>query len=547
MKDFTILIGGEAGQGSRKAGLVIAKILNNLGYRIFIYDDYESLIKGGHSFSKVRASFKKVLTQSSEVDFLLALNQETVDKHKSSLKENGIVILNSDKVKFDKGIQIKAETISKEEGGSFLMANTAMISAFARTLGIEFDLLESIFKKEFKKGLEINLKIAKRVYAEIQEKISIEKLENKPLPLITGNTALALGAVKASLDIYYAYPMTPATSILHFLAGHKLGVETIQLENEIAVILAAIGSAYAGKRAMVGTSGGGFALMTEGISLAVISETPVVIVNSQRAGPATGVPTYNAQADLNFVLNAGHGDIVKFTVAPSNADECFEWGGRSLNLAWKYQTPVVLLIDKEISESTFNLESDKGVFKEEVLLSDKGGDYKRYENTLDGISPLAFPGKEAIVKATSYEHNEFGLTAESSEEEIIGMQEKRLRKFEAMQDEVDIMEDAIKVFNKKDSKNVLITFGSSVGPSIEAVKGLDLKVVQIIVLEPFPIVQVMKELENASTIICVEQNALGQLAELLSKNGIDADELILKYSSRTILKEEIKDLLKEII
>ena len=193
------------------------------------------------------------------------------------------------------------------------------------------------------------------------------------------------------------------------------------------------------------------------------------------------------------------------------------------------------------------MESDKGVFKEEVLLSDKGGDYKRYENTLDGISPLAFPGKEAIVKATSYEHNEFGLTAESSEEEIIGMQEKRLRKFEAMQDEVDIMEDAIKVFNKKDSKNVLITFGSSVGPSIEAVKGLDLKVVQIIVLEPFPIVQVMKELENASTIICVEQNALGQLAELLSKNGIDADELILKYSSRTILKEEIKDLLKEII
>ncbi len=547
MKDFTILIGGEAGQGSRKAGLVMAKILNNLGYRIFIYDDYESLIKGGHSFSKVRASFKKVLTQSSEVDFLLALNQETVEKHKSSLKENGIVILNSDKVKFDKGIQIKAETISKEEGGSFLMANTAMISAFARTLGLEFDLLESIFKKEFKKGLEINLKIAKRVYAEIQEKISIKKLENKPLPLITGNTALALGAVKASLDIYYAYPMTPATSILHFLAGHKLGVETIQLENEIAVILAAIGSAYAGKRAMVGTSGGGFALMTEGISLAVISETPIVIVNSQRAGPATGVPTYNAQADLNFVLNAGHGDIVKFTIAPSNADECFEWGGRSLNLAWKYQTPVVLLIDKEISESTFNLESDKGVLKEEVLLSDKGGDYKRYENTLDGISPLAFPGKEAIVKATSYEHNEFGLTAESSEEEIIEMQEKRLRKFEAMQDEVDIMEDAIKVFNKKDSKNVLITFGSSVGPSIEAVKGLDFKVVQIVVLEPFPMVQMMKELENASTIVCVEQNALGQLASLLSKNGIDVDELILKYSSRVILKEEIKDLLKEII
>ncbi|MDD3046219.1 MAG: 2-oxoacid:acceptor oxidoreductase subunit alpha [Candidatus Pacebacteria bacterium] len=547
MKDFTILVGGQAGQGSRKAGLVIAKILNNLGYRIFIYDDYQSLIKGGHSFSKVRASFKKVLSQEEEVNFLLALDEETLKRHLKEIKDDKFIIFNADKIKSEKGIGINIETIAKEEGGSPIMANTAIISAFAKMVGIDFSLLKNVFEKEFKKGLDINLKIAERVYGEVEEKIKIEKLENKPLPLITGNEALALGAVKAGLEMYYAYPMTPATSILHFLAERKLGVETIQLENEISVIIAAIGSAYAGKRSMVGTSGGGFALMTEGISLATISETPVVIVNSQRSGPATGVPTYSGQSDLNFVLNAGHGDIVKFTIAPSNADECYYWGGKILNLAFKYQTPAVLLIDKEISESTFNLEIKEDVSKEEALLSGKGEDYKRYEFSENGISPLAFPGKEAIVKATSYEHDEFGLTAEESEEEIVLMQEKRLRKFEAMQEEVDNMENAINVYGKKDSKNVLFTFGSSTGPVVEVAEKFDLKVIQLVVLEPFPELQVLEEIENAEQIICVEQNALGQLSSLLAKNGIEANELILKYSSRVFQKQEIEDLLKEII
>jgi 2-oxoglutarate ferredoxin oxidoreductase subunit alpha len=426
------------------------------------------------------------------------------------------------------------------------MANTAMIAAFAKTVGIEFELFKKVLEKEIKRDLDINLKIAEKAYNQVEEKIKLEKLDNTPLPLITGNEALALGAARAGLDIYFAYPMTPATGILHFLAGHKLGVETIQLENEISVIISALGSAYAGKRSMVGTSGGGFALMTEGISFAAIAELPVVIVNSQRPGPATGVPTYTGQSDLNFVLNAGHGDIVKFTVAPKDADECYEWGGRLLNLAWKYQTPTVLLIDKEISESTFNLEV-KDIKKEEALLWNNEGEYKRYEITENGISSLAFPGQNAVIKVTSYEHDESGLTVEESEEEIVAMQEKRIRKFEAMQEEVNLMGDAIKVYGKKDSKDVLITWGSSTGPSIEAAESLDLKVVQIVILEPFPQVQVYNELEGAENVICVEQNALGQLASLLAKNGIEANELILKYSSRVIGKEEIEDLLKEIL
>ena len=547
MKDFTILVGGQAGQGSRKAGLVIAKILNSLGYRIFIYDDYQSLIRGGHSFSKIRVSDKKVEGQSEELDYIIALDKETIDKHLDSLKDSGTVLFNADRIEFKKGLGIKSETIAKEEGGSPIMANTVMISAFAKTIGVDFELLKNVFQKEFKKGLDVNLKIAERVYAEVTEKTKIEKLENKILPLITGNEALALGSVEAGLDMYYAYPMTPATSILHFLAGRKLGVETIQLENEIAVIIAALGSAYAGKRTMIGTSGGGFALMTEGLSFGVMAEIPVVIVNSQRTGPATGVPTYSGQSDLNFVLNAGHGDLVKFTVAPSNADECYEWGGRILNLAWKYQTPAVVLIDKEISESTFNLDINSKIEQENNSLWNQEGEYRRYEITENGISPLAFPGNGVVVKTTSYEHDQNGLTAEESEEEITAMQEKRLRKFEAMQEEVDNMEDAIKIFGNKDSKNVLITFGSSTGPAIEAAEKFDLKVVQIVVLEPFPVIQVTEAVGDASLIVCVEQNALGQLASLLAKNGIEAEELILKYSSRVIQKGEIEDLLKEIL
>lgn len=171
MKDFTILVGGQAGQGSRKAGLVIAKILNNLGYRIFIYDDYESLIKGGHSFSKIRASDKKIFTQSSELNFILALDQKTLDKHLNNLKDDGIIIFNSDEIKFDKGLGINAETIAKEEGGSSIMANTAIIAAFAKTIGVDFDLLKNTFQKEFKKGFDINLKIAERIYNEVDEKL----------------------------------------------------------------------------------------------------------------------------------------------------------------------------------------------------------------------------------------------------------------------------------------------------------------------------------------------------------------------------------------
>ena len=376
--DFSILIGGAAGQGSRKAGLIVAKIFNSLGYGILIYDDYQSLIRGGHSFSLIRVSEKESLSHSRSIDFLLALDQRTIEEHEGDLNKEGVIVFNKDRIKNSKGTGIAIEAIVKECGGIPIMANIALIGGFAKITGIEWEVLEQVLRKEIGREIEKNLEIAQKAFDNAQSIIEIKKLKNNPRPLLTGNEAVAFGGVKAGLEIYYAYPMTPATGILHYLAEHNqdLNVCVSQLENEIAIINAAIGSAYAGKRSMVGTSGGGFALMTEALSLAVQAETPVVIVESQRPGPASGVPTYQAQGDLLFSLFAGHGDIVKFVVAPGDANEAFYWTARAMNLAWKYQTPVIVLIDKELSESTYSFNEEE-IKKEEGRTWDGKGEYKR--------------------------------------------------------------------------------------------------------------------------------------------------------------------------
>ena len=550
-KDYSILVGGEAGQGSRKAGLVIAKLFNQLGYRIFIYDDYQSLIKGGHNFSKIRASENEVLSHRRKIDFLLALDQNTLSLHQKNLDEKGTIIYNKGRVESKQGIGIPIEKITKESGGIPIMANTALIAGFAKIIGIEWETIVEVLKKEIRKGIEMNLKIAERAYKETENLIKVEKIEREALPLLTGNEAIALGAVKAGLDFYIAYPMTPASSILHYLAEHQkdFNIGVCQLENEISVINAAIGGAYAGARTMVGTSGGGFALMTEALSLAAQSETPVLIVNSQRTGPATGVPTYTAQADLLFVLNAGHGDFLRFVIAPGDAEESFIWAGKALNLCWKYQTPSILLVDKEISESTFNFDSSilTQVKCEPFLVWDGKEDYKRYKNTKDGISPLAFPGqKNVISKATSYEHDEFGITIEEDEKDIKAMQDKRLRKFQKMREEVDKLE-AVKIYGNKDSDKAIIVWGSTKGPAKEAAEKLNIKMIQPIIIQPFPEKQMKEALQGVKKLISVETNALGQMEKVLNCHGIKPAHRILKYDSRPFLPEEIEEALKKIL
>lgn len=549
MFDYSILVGGAAGQGSRKAGLLIAKLLNKYGYRIFIYDDYQSLIKGGHNFSVIRASEKEVLSRRENIDFLLALDKNTIEKHKKSLTKTSSIIYNSDEISGVNGIGIPLKKITQEEGGIPIMENVALVAGFAKITGIDWQCLKKTLQEEFKEKSEINLKIAKRAYNETRSLIKIKKLNQKPLPLLTGNEALALGAVKAGLNFYFAYPMTPASGILHYLAEHseKFNIAVLQLENEVAIINAAIGAAYAGARTMVGTSGGGFALMTEGLSLAAQSETPVVIVESQRMSPATGVPTYTEQADLLFCLSAGHGDFVRFVIAPGDADEAFYWAGETLNLSLKYQTPSILLIDKEVSESTFSFHPEiqkKVKIKEPLTWKNSKGEYQRYKITKNGISPLAFPGqKDIVVKATSYEHDENGITVEEDEKMIKAMQDKRLRKFEEMKKTVERLE-SIKVYGKKNSTKALIVWGSTKGPAKEAAERLGIKLIQLIVIEPFPEKQIKEALRGVKNIVLAETNALGQMEKVLNCYGITVNKKILKYNGRPFTAEEIIEKIK---
>jgi len=547
-KEFSILIGGQAGQGSRFAGLIIAKIFGRLGYRIYIYEDYQSLIRGGHNFSQIRASEKEFQSRKEKIDFLLALDKNTLDLHKKDLDQNGLIVFNSDKIESKEGIGVPIEKITKEMGGIPIMANTALISAFSKIVGIDFEILKEVLTQEIKKSIDLNLKIAKKAFEESKILLKIKKLEQKPKILLTGNEGIASGMAKAGLKFYFGYPMTPATSIMNFLVSREnLNVKVIQPENEISVINMALGASFAGKRSAVGTSGGGFALMVEALSLAGQSETPILIVESQRGAPSTGMPTYNLQGDLLFVLSAGHGDFPRFVIAPGDAEQCFYYAGLGLNLAWKYQTPVILLVDKDVSENTFSVDEKIANFDEfRPIFWDKKGEYKRYKITENGISLLTFPGeKNAIVKANSYEHDEFGIS--NDEEEMVErMQEKRLRKYRKMAEEVESL-PSIKVYGNEKSEVAIISWGISKGAAKEVAENLGIKLIQPIIIEPFPEKQMEEALRGVKKIFLVELNSTGQMAKILNQNEIKVDGKILKCNGRPFWAREIEEKLKGIL
>ncbi len=549
MKEISILVGGKAGDGIRQAGHLIARLLNRIGYRIFFYDDYPSLIRGGHNFSIIRASEKRIVAHKETVDVIVALNQDTVENHKHRLNTGGIILYDSKKSDAE-GLGLDFMEIVKKFDGKPIMRNTAAIGALAGALNIEWSVLEKVIMDAVEKDVGLNLKIAQHAYDRIKNPSkSVPKLDQKSLPLVSGNEAIALGAVKAGLNMYIAYPMTPASAILHYLAAHEneLGVVTVHPESEIGVALMALGAAYAGARTMVGTSGGGFALMTEALSLAGQGELPMVIVESQRPGPSTGVPTYTMQGDLAFVVHAGHGEILRVVLAPGDADEAFYTTGLAMNLAWKFQIPAFVLSDKHLSESIFSFEADLDKVKpEKPLLWNNQGEYKRYIDTQNGISPLAFPGNpSAIVKATSYEHDESGITTEEPEA-ISRMQRKRLRKRKALEDELEKYE-TVNVYGNPDSKTALLCWGSTKGACIEVAEALDLKVVQPLILEPLPVEALKKALSGADKIIDVEVNATGQLAKLVAGHGFCIDDMILRFDGRPFTVDVLLDNVKEVL
>lgn len=535
--DMQIIIGGAAGEGSKKAGLLIAKLFNAYGYRVFIHEDYESVIKGGHNFSHISASREEKNAINEKIDFLLALNKDAITRHGEKLSEEGVLLYDSNSSEEPetnkKKIGVPLNDIVNEAEGVVLMKNTALVAGFSKIIGMDFEKVKEVLKRELPVLTEKNLQVAEIAYQKTEKLIEVEQVANEPMSFLSGNEAVALGAISAGLENYFAYPMTPSTSILQFLCNVE-GVRTFQPESEIAVVNSALGSAYAGKRTMVGTSGGGFALMTEGISFSAQSETPLVVALSQRMGPATGVPTYEAQADLLFALHSGHGDMMRFVVAPGDVDEAYYLSGKALNISWRYQLPSIILLDKELSENTYNFKKEYFVEKEEALMARDDKEYNRYEG--EDVSPILFPGGEGVVKTTGYEHDKKGIATEKAEE-IKKMHDKRLRKYEKLKEELSEFEVA-KTY--KEGSVAVVFWGSTKGTVIEATKEMDVKLIQLLVLQPFLEEKIKKLFEGVEKIISVEMNATAQMSQLLKMHSINVDVNIIKYNGRPFTIEELK-------
>jgi 2-oxoglutarate ferredoxin oxidoreductase subunit alpha len=427
-------------------------------------------------------------------------------------------------------------------------------------LDLPFETMVADLKRVFaEKSLEANIALAEKGYeflknANYRHSKSIRPhSQTEAMELLDGNSACGLGMVRAGLDYYVAYPMTPASSILHYLAKNQrdFNIKTIQPENEIAAINMAIGIAYAGKRAATGTSGGGFALMEEAFSLAGMAETPIVVALSQRPAPATGVPTYTSQADLRFAIHAGHGEFPRLVIAPGDAQESFKAGADAMNLAWKHQLPVIVLLDKHLSDSQVSgVLPESSVSKREAKMYDgKPEDFLRYRITEDGVSPMLFPGVAgATVRATSYEHDEEGLAVEDKEP-IIASRDKRVAKAEGLRKD-SLNYETLKTYGDPTAKDAILFWGSTKGAVLEASKYFNkpTRLIQVLWLEPFDAGRVLAALNGVERIIDVECNAGAQLAGLLrERTGISATHALLRYDGRPFDPLELAEKINSLI
>ena len=531
---FTYIIGGKAGQGTKKAGIVAANFFSDLKREVFQMNDYPSLIRGGHNFSVVSTSNAEINSHYMKADLVVVLDQRSYDIHKNHVKRDGVIIYNSDKLK-GKGIGLSISSEAKKYDNSDQIEGVAGIAALTAFLGFDKKTLDKIIKEEYGKNIKDNKIFAHNIYDKTNEKIKkkhkLKKGKDKKIS-ITGSEAIALGAASAGLDLYFAYPMTPATPVLHFFAknGKKLGVVSVQPENEIAVANMAIGASFTGASSMVGTSGGGFCLMQEAFSLAGMTEAPVLFYVSQRPGPSTGVPTYTEQGEILFSLYPGQGEFPRIVASPGSIKEAYYLTNELMNLIWHFQTPGILLSDKHLDESSMSVDIKpyNTSWAKPNISSSKN--YKRYRNTETGVSPLIFPPNNQLINWNSYEHDESGFTTEDADM-ISKMHVKRATKLHSMKEYIKKNIETINVFGR--GEPYIFTVGSTTMSVLEALDYADLKatVVQIKYLQPFPDWMLFKY-KNKKTVV-VEQNSTGQLEQLLEdKVGIKPVLSIRKFDGR---------------
>ena len=565
--DFNIMVGGEAGQGVQSVGAVLARVLAKRGFGIFADQDYESRVRGGHNFFRIRVKDEEVLALSPQLDILIALNRETIDLHEKEMKSDGVILYDAEQTKVEARNNmfwdVPFNKLAMEAAQNKLMANTAAVGAAAGLFECDFDLLPNILEDEFghhgEKAVKDNIAAAKAGYDYVKKRGQTCRLPTTPLKdrlLLNGNEALSLGALAAGCKFVAGYPMTPSSSILEYIAdkGREYGAVMVHTEDEIAAMNMAVGAGYAGARAMVATSGGGFALMVEGLALAGMTETPVVVVLGQRPGPATGLPTRTEQGELFFALHAGHGEFPRAVLTPSTVEEAFYAAVKAFNLAEKYQTPVLILTDHHLASSyatvkKFDLKRVKIERGELVTDADLKNptDYKRHLVTASGISPRALPGQgKALVVTDSDEHDEAGHMIEDAATRKAQV-EKRMRKLDGLKREITPLEFS----EAKGAEVTLIGWGSTYGAIREAADILAKEVKNVNTIHfsqvwPFPAESVTTALKKTKQNIVVEGNATGQLAALIRREtGIAVDGTILKYDGRPFSPMEIVERVKQ--
>ncbi len=491
---FTILFGGKAGQGVNILSAILGKALTKEGYYVFVSRDYQSLIRGGHNFNVLTFSDKPVYSNNSVIDLIVAQDDNTITLHKKEMKKEGMII-------------------QKEGAGNMYFAGRLF-----KSLCLDFKILERELKELDR--FEENMKEAKEGYEE-EKKVACRVVSNKKkLTFRNGNQGITNGAIESGIDVYYAYPMTPATNVMGELAEKQIekNLVVIELESEIGVMNSAIGSAITGAKTMVGTSGGGFDLMTEALSLTGIAEVPVVIYLASRPGPSTGVATYSGQGDLELARHAGHGEFPRLVIAPGDPDECEEITSQAFYFSQKFGIPAIVLSDKHLAEGTYT--SDR---KTTITPSKKLTKLGRYN---------------------SYEKDKFGCATEDAEQ-IKKNVDERIKKWKEFEKETEKFE-GFKIYGNKNSKNVVLFWGSTKGAILDAMENVNAKFVQVLYMDPFSS-KIKKEIEGKN-IILVENNATAQLGKLVAeKTGIFIEEKnkILRYDGRPFLSDELNNELRK--
>jgi 2-oxoglutarate/2-oxoacid ferredoxin oxidoreductase subunit alpha len=574
--DLAIGIGGAAGQGIATPGDILARIFVRRGLHLKTYNAYQSIVRGGHILLTLRTSDEPVLSTGDRLDVLVTLNQDTMDRHLELMGPGSVVLYNADKITpgvAAQGVQLcpfSVKDLAPNAKGD-LVQNTIALAAILNLIGVEFSILEEILTLQFKRkgqgAVDENVGVARAGYEHALRNFQplptkLPQLE-KPLAFVDGNSALAMGGAAAGVRFYCAYPMSPSTGVLHWMARHaqQLGIMVRQVEDELGVINMAIGAAHTGARAMCATSGGGFALMTEALGAAAMMEIPVVCIDVQRAGPATGVPTKTEQGDLWQVLGAGQGDYPRIIVAPTNILDCFQIVPELFNLVDRFQCPGIIMSDLLISEGrssvdpadlNFSVPIERG----ELISPDVTNGhavYKRYEFTESGVSPRATPGMEGFVHvvATDEHDEEGGLISDeyTNPHKRRAMHEKRMRKMEGMLSRIAPPE----IFGQADADVTLLGWGSTEGVIREAIEQLAAQGVvannlQIKWLVPLHVDAIMEQLGKARRVIIVENNYSGQFARYLrSETSFVADGHIRKYDGEPFMPHHIVDGVKSIL